>query len=174
MNTKPSTNNVVLQEGDALDLNCTATGCPTPNITWTKQGLPGSLGSRVDDLSMHRFTRLSKEDTGHYVCTVDNGVIGSPVIKTIYVNVTYIPYRTNMTSTRGRACLNDSVTLTCTTNANPPAHEYRFYLNDQVFHTSSSGVHQFFVPQSGNNTYKCAPKNHYGYGENATVLIPTK
>ncbi|KAK3743475.1 hypothetical protein QZH41_003298 [Actinostola sp. cb2023] len=28
--------------------------------------------------------------------------------------------------------------------------------------------------KSGNNTYKCAPKNHYGYGENATVLIPTK
>ena len=79
-----------------------------------------------------------------------------------------------MTSTHSKACLNDSVTLTCTTDANPPAYEYRFYLNDQVVHTSSSGVYQISVPQSGNNTYKCEPKNSIGYGANATVMIPTK
>lgn len=78
-----------------------------------------------------------------------------------------------MTSTLSRTCLNDKVTLSCTTNANPPAHEYRFYLNDQVVHTSSSGVYQFPVRQSGNNAYKCEPKNQIGYGANATVMIST-
>ena len=100
-----------------------------------------------------------------------NGYI---VILTFCLHFSDKPYGTNLTSTHSKACLNDSVTLTCTTDANPPAHEYRFYLNDQLAHTSSSGVYQFAVPQSGNNTYKCEPKNSVGYGVNATVIIPTK
>jgi hypothetical protein len=84
------------------------------------------------------------------------------------------PYQTNLTSTLSKACVNDSVTLDCTTNANPPAHEYRFYLNDQLAHTSISGVYQLNVPQAGNNTYTCEPKNTVGSGQNATTFISSK
>jgi hypothetical protein len=84
------------------------------------------------------------------------------------------PYLTNLTSTVSNACVNDSVSLQCTTNGNPPAQEYRFYLNDQLVHTSISGDYQLNVPQAGNNTYKCEPKNTVGSGQNASVTISTK
>jgi len=84
------------------------------------------------------------------------------------------PRNTKLENSHTRTCLNDSVTLSCTTYANPPVQEYRFYINDQVVHTSGSGVYQFLIPQSGNNTYTCEPKNTIGYGDNASVTIATR
>lgn len=79
-----------------------------------------------------------------------------------------------MTSNHGKTCLSDLVTLNCTTIANPGVHEYRFYLNELVLHTSGSGLYTFPVAQSGSKTYKCEPKNQIGYGANATVVVSTK
>lgn len=88
LNASPSSNTVVLEEGNSLDLNCSTTGCPDPNVTWTKEGVSSHLGTRIEGLLMQRFTSLTKSDIGTYVCTVDNGVIGSPVVKKVFVNVT--------------------------------------------------------------------------------------
>lgn len=88
ISTTPSSNTVVLQEGNTLDLNCSSTGCPYANVTWTKQGLPNHLGTKIGGLLMYRFPSLAKSDTGTFLCSVDNGVVGSPLIKTVYVNVT--------------------------------------------------------------------------------------
>lgn len=88
LSTTPSSNTVVLEEGSSLDLNCSTTGCPDPNVTWTKEGLSNHIESKIGGLLMHRFTSLAKSDLGTYVCTVDNGVIGSPVVKKVFVNVT--------------------------------------------------------------------------------------
>ena len=76
--------------------------------------------------------------------------------------ITTIP--SNTTVLRG-----DAVSLKCTTDANPDAHIYHFYLNDNLVGKSSSGVFNISVKADG--VYTCAPINTVGTGDNATVSI---
>ena len=62
-----------------------------------------------------------------------------------------------------------AVSLKCTTDANPDAHIYHFYLNDNPIGNSSSGVLNTTVMEDG--IYTCVPINTVGTGDNATVSI---
>ena len=66
--------------------------------------------------------------------------------------------------------LRDAIlSLKCTTDANPDAHIYHFYLNDNLIGNSSSGVFNTTVMEDG--VYTCVPINTDGTGDNATVSI---
>ncbi len=76
--------------------------------------------------------------------------------------ITTLP--TNTTVLRDAA-----VSLKCTTVANPDAHIYHFYLNNNLIGNSSSGV--FNVTVKADGVYTCVPVNTVGTGENDTVSI---
>ena len=59
--------------------------------------------------------------------------------------------------------------LNCKTDANPDAHIYHFYLNNNLIGNSSSGKFNFTVEKDG--VYACVPMNNVGTGDNATVSI---
>ena len=52
-------------------LTCNASDDPTPNITWTKEGLTAAqfkvLGHKLS------LVNVKREDVGSYKCTADNG-----------------------------------------------------------------------------------------------------
>lgn len=62
-----------------------------------------------------------------------------------------------------------TVSLNCTTDANPDAHVYQLYFNDTLIGNSSSGV--FNVTVDADGVYSCVPINTVGTGHNATVSI---
>ena len=62
-----------------------------------------------------------------------------------------------------------TVAINCTTDANPDAHIYHFYLNGNLIGNSSSGVFNTTVMADGE--YTCVPINTVGTGDNATVSI---
>ena len=62
-----------------------------------------------------------------------------------------------------------TVSIKCTTDANPDAHIYHFFLNDNLIGNSSSGVFHTTVMADG--VYTCVPINADGTGDNATVSI---
>ena len=64
---------------------------------------------------------------------------------------------------------NTTVSLNCTTDANPDAHIYHFYLNDNLTGNNSSGVFNTTVMEDG--VYTCVPENRAGTGDNATIGI---
>ncbi len=70
----PSNVNITVQEGSSVDLNCTASGIPTPFITWVR--LDSSLSSAASNangtLSISSFN--STTDAGTYVCVAVNDV----------------------------------------------------------------------------------------------------
>ncbi|XP_076067251.1 neural cell adhesion molecule 1-like isoform X2 [Oratosquilla oratoria] len=64
------------REGDAATLACTATGQPTPTITWSKKNgvLPQSVVSSSSAGPTLTIHSTRKEDAGVYVCTASNSV----------------------------------------------------------------------------------------------------
>lgn len=88
MTTQPSSQTILIEEGERLIMNCSSTGCPTPNITWTKRGQQSYLKRMAGNTLSYEFTSLNKSDTGYYRCSVDNGVAGSDAFREIYLNVT--------------------------------------------------------------------------------------
>lgn len=62
-----------------------------------------------------------------------------------------------------------TVSLNCTTDANPNAHVYQFYFNDTLIGNSSSGM--FNVNVDADGVYSCVPIKTVGTGQNATVSI---
>ena len=62
-----------------------------------------------------------------------------------------------------------NISLDCSTDANPEARIYHFYLNDNLIGNSSSGVFNTTVMADG--VYTCVPVNTIGTGDNHSVSI---
>ena len=58
---------IQVSPGESVQLRCTATGEPTPEVTWEKiQGYIPSSASR--GAAVHSMSRVTKEDEGTYLC----------------------------------------------------------------------------------------------------------
>ena len=69
-----------------MQLLCEATGKPTPNITWTRVLEDGSNGEVLHQGPTWDFPKISRNASGTYRCTADNGF--KNVAKVFRVNVT--------------------------------------------------------------------------------------
>ncbi|XP_077188775.1 hemicentin-1 isoform X2 [Paroedura picta] len=77
---------VALKTGEWLRLTCKATGIPLPKITWTFNNniIPAQYDD-VNGLSELVIKRVSKEDSGTYVCTAENAVGSVKALGFVYV-----------------------------------------------------------------------------------------
>lgn len=81
-------------------------------------------------------------------------------------------------SSRKEVCAGIFVNLTCTANANPPAHTYLLYENDEVIQSSdNAGIWIRRLNKGGNFTYRCKVNNSFrGIDESKnltfTVRVP--
>ena len=57
-------------EGGNVTFHCNATGDPTPNITWTKDGSPTVLYQG----ETYSISNIQRQADGDYTCTAWNGV----------------------------------------------------------------------------------------------------
>jgi len=57
-------------EGSNITLHCNATGNPTPNITWAKDGSPTVLYQG----ETYSLVNIQRQAAGDYTCTAWNGV----------------------------------------------------------------------------------------------------
>ncbi|XP_077013357.1 hemicentin-1 isoform X4 [Tamandua tetradactyla] len=77
---------VSLNRGERLQLSCKATGVPLPKLTWTFNN--NIIPAHFDSINGHSelvIERVSKEDSGTYVCTADNSVGFVKAIGFVYV-----------------------------------------------------------------------------------------
>lgn len=77
---------VALTKGEQLRLTCKATGMPVPRITWTFNN--NIIPAQYDDVNGHSellIERVSKEDSGTYVCSAENTVGSIKAIGFVYV-----------------------------------------------------------------------------------------
>ncbi|XP_068685500.1 hemicentin-1-like [Montipora foliosa] len=160
-------NKTVLEYDDVV-LHCNATGNPLPNITWTKYGTSAVL----DRGNVFTIVNISRHQSGRYQCIASNGVNQTSSAPFV-INVLYGPSGTTIELTPSNTTVlrGSSLSINCTTDANPIAHVFQFYLDGVYIGNSSSGVYTVTVTAGG--AYTCVPVNTVGKEENATVVIST-
>ncbi|XP_031565588.1 hemicentin-1-like, partial [Actinia tenebrosa] len=135
MSLNPSRNFIIKDEGKTLKILCIATGCPTPNITWTKiEGMQRLINTTTGNSLSLRFDSLRRQDTGGYLCTVDNRVAGGPMNRSIYINVTYKPEHTIISTNRSNNTFlkGEHVKLSCASTSKPQLCNVTFYHGNTV------------------------------------------
>ncbi|KAB5523662.1 hypothetical protein PHYPO_G00155140 [Pangasianodon hypophthalmus] len=161
-------------EGDPVTFTCETT-CrltDTPTFTWYKSG--SELYS-IYNFGLLHLPAVSQEDSGSYSCAVKGQSYRSPAV---ILNVYYLPKSVSVSiSPSGEIVEGSSVTLTCSSDANPPVHDYTWYKETSSIGTEQSYIiHRIRSEDSGD--YKCKARNYYGekYSDGATlnVLYPPK
>ena len=84
--THPTHTNASYDNGSVVNISCTATGKPDPDVRWTYNGQKKSSGSKTAHLL---FSPISKADAGTYICMANNSAGNTEKQLDIFVNCKY-------------------------------------------------------------------------------------
>ncbi|XP_067458338.1 B-cell receptor CD22-like [Thunnus thynnus] len=146
---EPST----VTEGNNVSLTCVS-GCPTQTfIVWFRDGQPVT----------NPAFRARREDAGRYYCAVrgQEKVTSAPVA----LNVQYAPNNVRLSvSPSGDVIEGSSVTLSCSSDANPPVTQSGYSLYKDGQFVSSGQTHAIAVIQpSHSGRYYCQAWNNISW-----------
>uniref|UniRef100_A0AAQ4Q3Q9 Ig-like domain-containing protein n=1 Tax=Gasterosteus aculeatus aculeatus TaxID=481459 RepID=A0AAQ4Q3Q9_GASAC len=155
-------------EGGSVTLTCSADANPAASYTWYKQD--GTSDPRLlSEEPQLVFSSIQSSDSGNYSCTAENQ-LGRKTSEFISIDVKYGPQRPSVSVSPSAEMLEgDSVTLTCSTDANPAAN-YTWYKEHEDSPRASGQIFtitDFTAEHSGN--YYCEAQNEMGRS-NSTLL----
>ncbi|XP_048588567.1 uncharacterized protein LOC5496661 isoform X1 [Nematostella vectensis] len=161
--------NITVNKTNTAVLMCSATGNPTPNVTWTRSGKEDVLGTG-ETLT---FSDVKISDGGCYVCTATNN-IGSGASGTVCLTVPYKPVHTNITGVESynvRQC-GAAISLTCSAVGEPQLITYHLYMDNLLIRKNNDGVfHNIILDAVERHLLTCVPINDAGVGENRSVSV---
>ncbi|XP_053274856.1 sialoadhesin isoform X3 [Pleuronectes platessa] len=149
-----------IMEGSSLTLTCSSDANPAAKYTWYKR----SGDKQVQHLSEETqfvLSSIRSSDSGEYYCTAENE-LGRSSAK-IFITVTYAPKPPSVSvSPSGEIMEGSSVTLTCSSDANPAA-KYTWYKENRALLQGPEGVYHLSSISSGDSgVYSCKSENQYG------------
>ncbi|XP_060923486.1 B-cell receptor CD22-like, partial [Limanda limanda] len=144
-------------KGSSVSLTCSSDANPPPAYTWYKGNQ--TLFNRAAQLV---FSSIRSSDSGEYYCTAENA-LGKTASKRVLINVKYAPQSSSVSvSPSGEIMEGSSVTLTCSSDANPAAH-YTWYKENRALLQGPEGVYRLSSISSGDSgVYSCKSENQYG------------
>ncbi|CAL8294255.1 unnamed protein product [Lota lota] len=150
-----------IQEGRSVTLSCSSDANPAAKYTWFKVNTGRS--SRVMNQGQQLvFSNILSSDSGQYLCEAKNKL--GPKKELITINVKYAPKTPSVTvSPSGEIKEGSSVTLSCSSDANPAA-KYTWFQNNQPLVWKPSQPYTFpSVRPEDRGTYHCHAENKYGH-----------
>ncbi|KAL7845353.1 hypothetical protein AOLI_G00235450 [Acnodon oligacanthus] len=150
-------------EGGDVTLTCKTTCSLTvrPTFTWYRNGRP--LSSSTDQL---RLQPVSGEDAGRYHCAVLG--LSSPEVP---LNVRYPPKNISVSiSPSGEIVEGRSVTLTCSSDANPPTQNYTWFKGTSVVAEGETYTMKK-ISSVDSGEYKCRSSNEHGEKLSAALTL---
>ncbi|XP_053085834.1 B-cell receptor CD22-like isoform X1 [Pangasianodon hypophthalmus] len=156
-------------EGSSVTLSCSSDAKPpVQTYTWFK----GTSSVRTGQT--YTISSISSEDSGEYTCQAENKhrVQSSTAAS---LNVLYPPKRVSVSiSPSGEIVEGSSVTLSCSSDANPPVQTYTWYKVDQSSPVGSGHNYSFTLSFSNGGTFYCVAQNKYGNQTAAAVPLTLK
>ncbi|XP_073763368.1 B-cell receptor CD22-like isoform X2 [Danio rerio] len=156
-------------EGDSVRLTCNSS-CKltdTPTFIWYRNSHTLTVGNIENQLILKSVRR---EDAGRYRCAVHGHTLTSPEV---YLNVMYAPKKTFISVSPCCAIMaGDSVTLSCSSDSNPPALNLSFFKGE-----TSVGSGRIFniskISSDDSGEYKCRATNEHGekYSDPVTLDV---
>ncbi|XP_046879872.1 B-cell receptor CD22-like [Hypomesus transpacificus] len=155
----------VVTEGQRVTLTCSTT-CPLtgdPSYIWYKNGqsLTSSQTGYFD------LDQASIEDAGNYSCSV------SPLQSSVVtIEVRYKPKNvTIFVNSHGDIVEGRSVTLTCSSDANPPMVKYTWY-KENVTISKGENYTIMNICSEHSGGYYCEAQNEVGLANSTTYMVP--
>uniref|UniRef100_A0A3B4YJX0 Ig-like domain-containing protein n=1 Tax=Seriola lalandi dorsalis TaxID=1841481 RepID=A0A3B4YJX0_SERLL len=141
-------------EGSSVTLTCSSDANPAANYTWYKENLKLFQGPE----GVYHFTSISSEDRGKYYCKSENqyGQINST---SLFIDVQCKSHESVLFSMGSEG---SSVTLTCSSDANPAAN-YTWYKENEDSPKASGQIFTItdLRPEHSGNYY-CEAQNTRG------------
>ncbi|XP_048105001.1 B-cell receptor CD22-like [Alosa alosa] len=149
-------------EGGEVTLTCsTCTQSNNPTLIWYKNNQPVSNQHTTRDNKLH-LNPVSSEDAGSYSCAVKGDESLSSTA--VFLNVRYVPKNVSV-SIKASSKIEDSVvTLTCSSDANPPVHTYTWYMKsgaESLVRGTGESV-SFNLTSDTSGLYYCEAHNEVG------------
>ncbi|XP_053672472.1 opioid-binding protein/cell adhesion molecule homolog [Anopheles nili] len=183
----PTSQDMVVQEGNNVTLTCAATGVPEPTVTWKREG-DKSLTSVEDsgitshDGAMLHIHNVQRHNAGSYHCIASNGVPPT-VSKRIIVTVNFQPI-VHLPTRQYYADLGGRVALECFSESQPVSINYWMKQRDEVIlpggtydATFEDHVHKLAMKlvvrvekPADFGVYKCVAKNSLGTTEGSMKI----
>ncbi|XP_050973764.1 B-cell receptor CD22-like isoform X1 [Labeo rohita] len=152
-----------IMEGDSVTLICSSDSNPPAEIRWYKGGTYVKFGQT------YRFSKISSDHSGEYKCKSLNEH-GEKYSDTVTLNVMYPPRRVLVSiSPSGQILEGDSVTLTCSSDSNPPAEISWFKGGTIVGSGRIYSISKISCDHSGE--YKCKSINKHGEKDSDAVTL---
>ncbi|XP_019412229.1 PREDICTED: hemicentin-1 isoform X1 [Crocodylus porosus] len=166
---------IALNKGELLRLTCKATGTPVPKITWTfNNNIIPALYDTMNGHSELVIERVSKEDSGTYVCTADNTVGSVKAIGFVYVKEPPV-FKGDYHSSRIEP-LGGNAILNCEVLGDPPVTiQWRkrgvgIQISDRIRQLSNGSLAIYGTVNEDAGDYKCVATNDAGVGERSMTL----
>ncbi|XP_045568583.1 sialoadhesin isoform X5 [Salmo salar] len=157
-------------EGSSVTLTCSSdANPPVDKYTWYKKN-GGDYQSMTGP--QHVFNQIQSSDTGEYYCEAQNEM-GTDRSRTINMDVKYGPKNTSVSvSPSGGIVEDSSVTLTCSSDANPPVDKYTWYKKNGASLTGSEKTYNFTtISSEDSGEYYCEAENKYGRLNSSSVSV---
>ncbi|CAL8399026.1 unnamed protein product [Arctogadus glacialis] len=155
-----------IKEGSSVTLNCSSDANPAAEYTWFKNNQPLLWGPRQH----HTFPSVRPEDRGTYRCHAENqyGQLSSNLL---FMDVQYAPKTPSVTvSPSGEIEEGSSVTLSCSSDANPAANYTWFREHQDSVKESGQNYTITNITSEHGGNYYCQAHNAIGH-HNATFLL---
>ncbi|XP_009996158.1 PREDICTED: hemicentin-1 [Chaetura pelagica] len=166
---------VALTKGEQLKLTCKATGIPVPKITWTFNN--NIIPVQYDDVNGHSelvIERVSKDDSGTYVCTAENTVGSIKAIGFVYVKEPPV-FKGDYHSSRIEP-LGGNAMLNCEVRGDPPPtiqwskKGVGVQSNSRIRQLNNGSLAIYGTVNEDAGDYKCVATNDAGVVERSLTL----
>ncbi|XP_059411035.1 B-cell receptor CD22-like [Carassius carassius] len=154
-------------EGDSVRPTCKSSCALTDRATfiWYRNSQP--LTERRDRNNQLLLQSVRREDAGRYSCALQEHTYISPAVQ---LNVMYPPQSVSVSiSPSGEIVEGDSVTLSCSSDSNPPAEISWF--KGRMFVGSGRIYSISKISSDDSGEYKCKSRNKHGEKYSDTVML---
>ncbi|KAA8580758.1 hypothetical protein FQN60_013716 [Etheostoma spectabile] len=173
----PASRSIMVTKGQRLVLECVASGIPTPQVIWAKDG---------QDLRSHNNTRfllsnllidtVDEADSGTYICRADNGIGSAGSATVLYDVQVFEPPQVTVELQQQEVVYGETVRFTCQARGKPTPsviwlHNARPLAPSPRHRLTSRVLRVFNVGPQDDGLYQCMAENGVGSSQASARLI---